>query len=201
MEILTFQDYLDQALVTAEGMPEPKSIYLLLGLVGEASEVKALVPWLEDPKCMFKVASPTGKKFILELGDVFWYLFVLSHVWKIPLTTLTGGFTTFELFHASFERSVQWPTVAAESLVSQVGYLAEGYKKFWRNNNIQASELDSFDLSGHHVLVGRMRLVLIQITNLTLFMNSNLQQVAEQNVLKLADRKKRGVIRSSGDLR
>lgn len=80
-------------------------------------------------------------------------------------------------------------------LVGEAGEVAEKVKKNIRNDNSDMSKLDPQDLK---IELGD---VLWHIATIANYFDISLEDVAAANIAKLADRQKRGVIKSTGDYR
>lgn len=80
-------------------------------------------------------------------------------------------------------------------LVGEAGEIAEKVKKNIRNDNSDMSKLDVNDIK---LELGD---VLWHIATLAAYFDIPLEEVAQANIDKLADRKKRNVIKSTGDYR
>ena len=80
-------------------------------------------------------------------------------------------------------------------LVGEAGEIAEKVKKNIRNDNSDMAKLDAEDIK---LELGD---VLWHIAVLADYFDIPMEDVATANVAKLADRKKRGVIKSTGDYR
>ncbi|OGC51356.1 hypothetical protein A2982_01195 [candidate division WWE3 bacterium RIFCSPLOWO2_01_FULL_39_13] len=85
---MDFKTYQKKALRTAV-YPNIGSnyIYPTLGLVGEAGEVaEKIKKVIRDDKG--KISKEVRLNLIKELGDVLWYIAILSYELKIPLDTI-----------------------------------------------------------------------------------------------------------------
>jgi NTP pyrophosphatase (non-canonical NTP hydrolase) len=80
-------------------------------------------------------------------------------------------------------------------LVGEAGEIAEKIKKNIRNHNSDMSMLDVADLKKE------LGDVLWHIATIADYFDIPLEDVAKANITKLADRKERGVIKSTGDNR
>lgn len=80
-------------------------------------------------------------------------------------------------------------------LVGESGEVAEKVKKLQRNNNGVMSEDDRKEL------LKELGDVLWYLSAITYYLGGSLDDVAQKNLDKLFDRKKRDVIKSSGDNR
>ena len=80
-------------------------------------------------------------------------------------------------------------------LVGEAGEVAEKVKKNIRNHDSDMSKLDVNDIK---IELGD---VLWHIATIANYFDIPLEEVATANIAKLADRQKRGVIKSTGDYR
>jgi len=80
-------------------------------------------------------------------------------------------------------------------LAGEAGEVAEKVKKLQRNKNSQLTEVDCQEL------VKELGDTLWYLSAIAHYLGVPLSEVAKRNVSKLQDRKKRGVIKSSGDNR
>lgn len=80
-------------------------------------------------------------------------------------------------------------------LVGEAGEVAEKVKKLQRNNDGKMSEVERQEL------VRELGDVLWYLSAIAHYLGEPLEQVADKNIVKLYDRKARGVIKSRGDNR
>ena len=80
-------------------------------------------------------------------------------------------------------------------LIGETGEIAEKFKKLVRDNNSDASAVDTDDLARE------LGDVLWYVAVLADYFDLKLEEVGRQNIAKLADREKRGVLGGSGDNR
>ncbi len=90
MSPLTFNEYQDQALTTdifehrSSSVADPSFMSKVLGLVGEAGEIaEKFKKILRDKDGILDEADK--QEIIKELGDVLWYIGVLSKYMDVPL--------------------------------------------------------------------------------------------------------------------
>jgi NTP pyrophosphatase (non-canonical NTP hydrolase) len=87
----------------------------------------------------------------------------------------------------------------ALGIAGEAGEVADKVKKLWRNKNVsEGSQLTEIDALALEQELGD---VLWYISALARRIGSSLEEVAEENMRKLRDRKARGVIKSEGDNR
>lgn len=102
-------------------------------------------------------------------------------------------------------RTATYPDVGENFVYPAMGVAGEGgeccdkAKKYWRNNN----SLDPSDLTPeqHAAIIKEMGDTLWYLAALASELEVSLEYVAELNLLKLNDRKERGVLKSEGDNR
>jgi NTP pyrophosphatase (non-canonical NTP hydrolase) len=80
-------------------------------------------------------------------------------------------------------------------LCGEAGEVADKFKKIYRNQDAQMTEADKKEI------VKEMGDVLWYLSAIAQYMEVPLNEVAQTNLDKLFDRKKRGVIKSKGDNR
>jgi len=86
----------------------------------------------------------------------------------------------------------------ALALTEEAGEFAGKVKKFIRNKELN---VDNLPKEEKNLLLHELGDVLWYISQLARVLGSNLEEVANLNVNKLLDRKKRGTIKSTGDFR
>jgi NTP pyrophosphatase (non-canonical NTP hydrolase) len=102
---------------------------------------------------------------------------------KKARTTARGHTKKDELFHLLL------------GLVGETGEIAEKFKKLVRDNDTDETLVNKADLEKE------LGDVLWYVTILADYFGLSLDDIAEKNVAKLADRKRRNVIKGSGDNR
>ena len=98
--------------------------------------------------------------------------------------------------YPSVERNTIYPAL---KLAGESGEVADKIGKWWRNNNI--TEGDQLDKDQKLALTLELGDVLWYIAALAGELNISLEEVADRNIDKLQDRKKRNVIKGEGDNR
>lgn len=104
---------------------------------------------------------------------------------------------TTELMTRSSKLSANDPAMMAKilGLVGEAGEVAEKFKKIVRDKNGQISDEDIAEIKKE------LGDVLWYINAVTDYLGLSLDEVAEHNLVKLFDRKKRGAQRGTGDNR
>jgi NTP pyrophosphatase (non-canonical NTP hydrolase) len=142
-----------------------RMICSLFGLLGELDELEDKIVNMESTELIIK-----------ELGDVFWYLALLSHCLE---TVPTDAYVNYNI----------------ATPISEVAKMQEIYKKAIRDNDGVLTSIQKDKLRDHvNVLYS---LLLYTINKLKL----NLSDVLNTNLEKLRSRKERNVISGSGDER
>lgn len=88
---MTFEEYQKQALTTAlsTGDPFKDLMHWVLGLTGEAGEVaEKLKKIIRDKDSI--VSDEDKRELAKEIGDVLWYLAVLSRDLGVPFDDIAG---------------------------------------------------------------------------------------------------------------
>ncbi len=102
---------------------------------------------------------------------------------KLALRTAAGKEKKNELFHLLL------------GLLGEAGEIAEKFKKLVRDQDSDLGKVDREDLKKE------LGDVLWYIATLADFLDISLDDIAESNIAKLADRQKRGVLKGQGDNR
>ena len=131
--------------------------------------------WLEH------MENASNKSLIIkECGDICWYLAILVDYLKLDLN-VTAVSPYFSLEHNGFQ------TI---SLIQEVMKKMVRDNPTWYPDEIQKGKLELLFSS-----------LLAGVQNVCLIEQVNFSDVLHQNIEKLADRAKRGVLKGSGDLR
>lgn len=121
---------------------------------------------------------------------------------------------TFEKYNEVVKQFAQYPQLGANmvypamGIVGEAGELCDKIKKHWRNktipgniNDITAMGATSLTIEEKANIVLEMGDVLWYLNALANELNVSLDEVAYKNMIKLADRAKRNMIKSEGDSR
>lgn len=154
-------------------------VYPALAMMGEIAEL--------TEKMIDFLATPTDK--LKELGDVLWYVAAAAKDLGSPLSNIVGS----ELWGPSPVLRYKWPAIEYTApLFIKAGHFAEQFaKKPWRDGT-------PFDIdTARHAL----REVVVELRATAAFAGFTLGQVAQANIDKLVERRKRGTLTGSGDNR
>lgn len=173
---MNFKEYEEKAITTKCYADEVAVPYVVLGLCGEVGEFIEKVRTKSSVDLVFK-----------ECGDILWYCAAIRIEMDLD--------------------PIEWPNSYAEEMFDSVdpaeyaGQVAEQTKKWLR---------DDWNGVGTEVPEERKQKIHTYLTNLLQLLHNwleeanagiTLQEIAQQNIEKLADRARRGVINGSGDLR
>lgn len=92
-------------------------------------------------------------------------------------------------------------TYCALQLAAEAGEVAGKIAKLNRDTGIAFTDMHGIGASAHSEIVKEIGDVLWYVAVLADLLECDLSEVADRNLLKLADRKKRGVLAGSGDNR
>lgn len=170
---MNFQEYEQKAITTKCYSDEVAISYVTLGLCGEVGE------FIE------KVRNQADKELVLkELGDCLWYIAAI----RIEMNL----------------EPLNWPSIREsrpENPAELSGAIAEQIKKWlrdeWQGVDTVIPEVRKDKI---HKLLSRL-LSLFDDWLAETDIDMTLEDVAQQNIDKLADRAKRNMIHGSGDLR
>lgn len=164
--------YLEAAARTAIYSPQWSVIYPALGLGNEVAELAEKV-----------MGGAPAVDVLPELGDVLWYVAALARDARVEERELA-----YEAPDARFSMSPLTRLIAAAG--SAQGHV----KKALRDHD---GDLDSRRAG----LIGELHIVLAAADVLATALGSTLQEVAEGNLAKLADRAARDALQGDGDVR
>lgn len=175
---MNFKEYEEKAITTKCYANEIAIPYVVLGLCGETGEFFEKIQSIENEKDVPLILK--------EVGDILWYVAAI----RIELDL----------------RPLFWPKVSIReinpiTLVCAVGAVAEQTKKYLRDDwKID----DSIEFSEERKLIVHNKLqellqCLADICEAKF--NISLEEIAKENIEKLADRANRGCIHGSGDER
>jgi len=108
---------------------------------------------------------------------------------------------TFEEYQQQSRRTAQYPEIGHRviypclGLAGESGEVLEKIKKIFRNQN------GIFDAASYERIKKELGDVLWYLAQIATELGLSLEEIAQANLAKLADRQKRGVIKSSGDER
>lgn len=176
---MNFQEYEEKAITTRVYAPEVAKPYVVLGLCGELGE-------------MFeKISEGSTRELILkEIGDVLWYTAAIRV--ELDLAPL------------------KWPTPSEEdptgffTLIKNQGIVAEQMKKYLRDDwKPEDSKMESnFSEERKEKIHGALQSLLEELQTLvTINFGKDLQDIAAENIEKLAKRKENNLIHGDGDCR
>lgn len=159
-------------------------VYPALAMCGEAGEVCEKILGVAQPH-----------EVVRELGDVLWYVAAAAEDLGLDLAAV-AGVETWDEFQDDDRLLSDTPGSAIEdcalALVVVVGRFAEQHaKKPWRDGS-------PIDLRAAKEC---LRGVMVALAMLADEYGQTLRQVAQQNVDKLVDRRRRGTLKGSGDSR
>jgi hypothetical protein len=170
--------YQDEAL---KFVTHPHLYYFALGLSGEVAEF------------IDAVDQQSRKDVVKEAGDVLWYVANLATELMLPLSEIMGQ-TNF------YFPTILVGTLSVSSLLSDMlnlvkdsGKVSEVVKKIYRDQLGDPTD-EQLDM----ISMGLFRIV-SHLHWLVHANGSSLDIVAHYNLVKLADRKERGVLSGSGD--
>lgn len=171
---MNFKEYEEQAITTKCYADEVAIPYVVLGLCGELGEfIEKLINHEKDKSLIFK-----------ELGDICWYVAAIRIEMNLD--------------------PIEWPDAVVESNTNPivyVGKIAEQTKKWlrddWKGVGTEVPEKRKKEI--HDSL--DMLLHILHTWLIDANAGVTLQDIAKQNIEKLADRARRDKIKGSGDER
>lgn len=182
---MNFSKYQKEATTTMMFNKKIALPYILLGIVGESSELFEKIVKSEQE------GEKQKDLIIKEMGDIFWYLaawsdFVDNDLEKLIISTLT--------------KEKPHPVFLAMDIVIESGRIAEYGKKLLRDNFEQYEEgiLDETKKASIDASVGKIAGFLMK---LSMCYQLDYETILQANIDKLKSRVDRGVIGGSGDER
>lgn len=171
---MNFKEYEEQAITTKCYADEVAIPYVVLGLCGELGEfVEKLINHEKNKDLVLK-----------EIGDLLWYTAAIRIEMNLD--------------------SIEWPNAVVESDINPIVYtgrIAEQTKKWlrddWKGVGTEVPEKRKKEI--HDSLDMLLRILYTWLIDANI--GVTLQEIAQQNIDKLADRAKRNQIHGSGDER
>lgn len=191
---MKMNDYQDAALATAF-YPKPvrTPLYPAIGLAGECGELGNVIATRDRVGSGAKLHD----RLVAEAGDCLWYLANLAHDFEVRFSSwLSPDDSTLDDTFAAFsygQGSVSRPEDAFIYFSASVGSLCENVKKTLRDDADLITELRR---SSVRPLI---RQALSDLATVLAAFGLTLDEAAQKNLAKLADRKKRDVLKGSGD--
>lgn len=180
---MDWNKYQAEALTTAIYPLERELDYTILGLCSEVAEVADIaVPnltGLSDPEWKTEMKS--------EVGDCFWYAAAIADAMKVPLQEV---WEVRPYDHEGYSHD----SITVD-LVVQAGLMAGLLKKAIRDDaGVLTKERKA-------IMLRTLGTVLAELNALCVSIDSSAHAVTQANLNKLSDRKQRGVLGGSGNVR
>jgi len=119
--------------------------------------------------------------------------------------------TTFKAYHNAIGFLASYPNLSNNlvyptlGLAGEAGELAEKVKKLWRNHGVMGlghkNLTDPLEIALREGAIKEAGDCLWYLDAIARELKTTLEEIAQQNVIKLLDRRERGVIKSEGDNR
>lgn len=183
---MTYSEYKQGALRTANYPKQLAMDYLRLGIRGEAGEVCDKVKKLirdEGWRPGDPVPGEQREAIILELGDVAWYAACISHEtgWKMTVSRRAGETTDVD-----------------RTYCDPMSHRAADLVKYALRLVHTVEAEDSYDITPYGV-TAYPGWVLYAVAETAACLGYRMSEVMRRNLEKLASRQRRGVIGGSGD--
>lgn len=203
---MLFDDYQTQAAATATYLSVDKYVYTALGLFNEAGEVAGKVKkWLRDDR---RQTTPERAAAVhAEGGDLAWYCAALCTDFGLRLGDVARAATAADFAAAAARRwgalygerppdslPLAFPERCGLRLGAAAGRLA-GQVDDWLDQHL--AHRPAYPPG----LPGGVRRVLSELVFLLRWFDLRLDDALAANLVKLADRRRRGVIAGEGDTR
>jgi len=204
-----YKDYQQEALKTVAFPKEHALSYPMLGLVNEIGEylekVISYQVYNTDGDVVFH--DPAHKEDLTdELGDVFWYIAVLSHYADLDVETLfTDGIKKVGKLTVKFNNDPYLGMIMSSTIASGI------VKKIIRKDkpSVENKLPESTKKKLQNALSDVVFFVAQAIREQKLFSTTDTEKklvesfkkIMDRNVAKLQDRAERGVIKGNGDKR
>lgn len=182
---IQWNDYQQQALSTAIYPLKRELEYTVLGLCSEVGEVGIAYT---RGKGLWGFTQEMTNDLLKEVGDVYWYCAAVADALNTPLQHIWDNFT--DAVHPSRSRGLTILQVVGCS-----SEMAGVVKKAIRDNDGFLPD------AGAEIIRYRLGETLVLLDHLVRYFGSTPEAVMSGNLNKLADRKQRGVLQGSGDLR
>lgn len=188
-ETLTLSVYQEKAITTKIYRDEVALPYVVLGLCGEAAEMKEKS--IELIRNAF--SQEIRVEFAKEVGDVAWYMAAIASETKQDL----GDFGRILVFESNGNSNLE---EAVDTLLIQAGGIAEVMKKALRDNyeEVSSGRIPQDKLSKINNFLSKL-IVAIQVV--CVISGLDFSQILQENIDKLQSRKERNTLGGSGDNR
>lgn len=175
--MIDWNKYQAEALTTAIYPLERELDYTILGLCSEVAEVAELV-------FLFAAHAPELKS---ELGDCYWYVAAVADALHEPLQQVWEVPVNHEVNYGLYPLTAE--------LIVQSGLLAGLLKKSIRDDAGVLSH------ERRDKMIGALSTILLLLGKLSEVEGTTAHAVTQANLNKLSDRKQRGVLQGSGNVR
>jgi NTP pyrophosphatase (non-canonical NTP hydrolase) len=185
---LNWNEYQQQALSTAIYPLKRELEYTAFGLVSELGELNEV--YVESKSLGWGFSQAALNSFLKEAGDCYWYLAAvadalnvsLQHIWEeyAPLTNYRPLKSRGMLLLVLGGRGAQIAGIVKKAIRDNDGFLSD---------------------AGAEAIKCHLGYLMLHLNELVDLLGGTPEGVTANNLNKLADRKKRGVLQGSGDNR